>query len=148
MGSLDTVAMTLQESVRFDLNASDPIADKEWELLSVIPEGFGRTRLGPEYRLFVITVYHQMHCLRKIQVGLLERDDPISTHHHVLHCLNYLRQLFLCAAADSLEEGDFLEKNYEVDRVGDQLVCQDWERVYDVLDENYENWLDWRGQWN
>jgi hypothetical protein len=142
--------MTLQESTHFALNLSDPVAEQEWELLVSNPKGFGRTRLGPDHmhRVFVMTNYHQFHCLRKIEVGLLNRSHHISTPHHVQHCLNYLRQGFLCSATDSVEEGDFMEKNFEVDRVGDTLVCQDWERVYDTLDDNYKEWLGWMSKWN
>ncbi|THH21428.1 hypothetical protein EW146_g150 [Bondarzewia mesenterica] len=145
---LDTIAMTLHESIHFALNSTDSVAHKEWTTISVYPEGFGRARLGPEHRLFVVSFYHQMHCLRQIQLGLLSRDDPIANPHHIQHCLNYLRQTFLCGAADSLEKGDFMKRNYEKDRVGDTLVCRDWEKVYGELGENYERWLGWREKWN
>lgn len=41
-----------------------------------------------------------------------------------------------------------MQKDYTVDRVGDTLVCQDWEKAYNVLDENYKEWLQWMDKWN
>ncbi|KAJ7578713.1 hypothetical protein C8J56DRAFT_1170445 [Mycena floridula] len=148
MVPLDNVVMSTHETIRYDLDLSDPIAETEWDLLLSNPKGFGRTRLGPDYRVFVIVFYHQMHCLRKIEAGLLNRSHPISTPHHVQHCINYLRQTFLCGADDALEHGDFMLKDYETDRLGNERVCQDWDRAYDVLDDNYNGWLQWRSKWN
>lgn len=144
IGLLDPVAMTLHESIHFDLNGSDPLALSEWQLLPSIPKGIGRTRLGPNYRVFVLTFHHQMHCLHRMQRGLIDRSDPGINEAHIRHCLNYLRQTMMCEAADSLEDGDFMGKNLEEDRRGDEIICRDWERVYDVMDERYEEWLVYR----
>lgn len=150
--SLDAAALTLQETEHFTLNASD---DAEWDLISSIPRGIGRTRLGEEKRVFVLTSIHQMHCLRRIQLALLTRstsdedgrveDDPLATPGHVSHCLNYLRQTILCDAAETLEKGDFMERDFfEGDRVGDTLVCRDWENAFGRFDRRYEEWREWR----
>ena len=149
MGDLeDPVAMTLHESVHFTLNASDPVIAAEWESLASHPDGFGRTRLGPNHRLFVMTFYHQLHCIWKFQQALVDRSDPTASQHHVQHCLNYLRQTLLCDAAESVEEGNFMDKDFDQDRIGDTLVCQDWEKVYSVLDSAYAEWAQWSKQWN
>ncbi|KAH9929361.1 uncharacterized protein B0H18DRAFT_996757 [Fomitopsis serialis] len=140
--------MTLHESVHFTLNGTDPVITAEWESLATHPDGFGRTRLGPDHRLFVMTFYHQLHCIWKFQQALVERNDPTASKHHVQHCLNYLRQTFLCEAADSVEEGDFMDRNFEQDRIGDTLVCRDWEKVYNVLDGAYAEWEQWSQKWN
>ncbi|KAH9834558.1 uncharacterized protein C8Q71DRAFT_147219 [Rhodofomes roseus] len=148
LGDLDAVAMTLQESVHFTLNGSDPVVTAEWESIAAHPDGFGRTRLGPDHRLFVMTFYHQLHCIWKFQQALVDRNDPTASEHHVQHCLNYLRQTFMCEAADSVEEGDFMTRDFEQDRIGDTLVCRDWGKVYDVLDEAYAGWEQWSKKWN
>lgn len=148
MDPLEIVAMTLHESVHFSLNVSDRVALDEWILYSSIPKGIGRTRLGPQQRVFVITVSHQMHCLRRIQAALLNRQDPLAKPAHVSHCLNYLRQTLLCEGADMLERGDFMERVYDVERVGDTLICSDWERAFELLDRKYEQWQAWREVWN
>ena len=149
MGDLDPVAMTLHESVHFTLlTGSDPVIATEWESLASHPDGFGRTRLGPNHRLFVMTFYHQLHCIWKFQQALVDRSDPTASHHHVQHCLNYLRQTLLCEAAENVEEGDFMKRDFEQDRVGDTLICRDWEMVYNVLDSAYAEWERWSMQWN
>ncbi|EED80168.1 predicted protein, partial [Postia placenta Mad-698-R] len=109
--------------------------------------GVGRTRLGPDHRLFVITFHHQMHCLLQIQLSLTMPVES-TTPPHIQHCLNYLRQTFLCAGLDSLEEGDFMERDFERDRQGGDMVCNDWTQVYGALDENYEQWLSWSSTYN
>ncbi|EPT00049.1 hypothetical protein FOMPIDRAFT_1123480 [Fomitopsis schrenkii] len=149
VGPLDYVTMTFHESVHFALsNRSDSAINAEWSSLASHPDGFGRTRLGPDHNLYVLTFYHQLHCLWKYQQSWVNRSDPIASPHHVLHCLNYLRQTFLCEASDILETGDFMKRDFEVDRVGDTVVCQDWGRVYEYLDDAYAEWTSWRAQWN
>ncbi|KAG1751342.1 uncharacterized protein EDB91DRAFT_601502 [Suillus paluster] len=144
----EAVATTLHESVHFSLNESDAVARLEWENLASWPKGFGRTHLGPQHRTFVMVFQHQHHCLWKLETALLDPTDPESLPHHVNHCFNYLRQTLMCEAAHTLEIGDFLSVNYEKDRVGDTLVCRDWEKAYSALDENYEQWVQWREHWD
>lgn len=148
VGHMDIVAMTLQETVHYSLNLSDPVSNAEWESIPDSIAGFGRTRLGPDYRLFVVTMHHQLHCLRYIQLALFDPTDPEANMGHVHHCLNYLRQTLLCEANESIEEGDFLERDFDKDRLGDTLICLDWESVYDDLDSRFEDWKDWRNKWN
>lgn len=140
--------MTLHESVHFALNATDPIANAQWEWLTKIPQGLGRIRLGHEHRVFLPVIYHQMHCLHIFHQGLLSIDVSQMGREHVRHCLDYLRQTFLCGAADMLESGDFLERDYEVERVGDTLVCEDWEQAYAALDKNFYEEGKWLHDWN
>ncbi|EJC99620.1 uncharacterized protein FOMMEDRAFT_136338 [Fomitiporia mediterranea MF3/22] len=104
---------------------------------------FGRARLGPEYRLFVVAFFHELHCLYEIRSGILDRNDFSATPHHLCHCFDYLRQLMLCKAMDTLEEGDFMEKDFEQERVGSSLVCKDWEKVYSLLNDDNRAWLKW-----
>lgn len=192
MPPLPTVAMTLYDSVHYDLSPPPSLtpssshfspedyttllneSNHEWALLGTTPAGFGRTRLGPEQRMFVLTVYHHMHCIRKLEVALLDRTDHISTFHHALHCLNYLRQGFLCGAHEGLEEGDWMQgwgpedwellgfegqppANVKVGEVGTgykqgtirgEMICEDWEMAYDKFDKNHERFVEWRNEWN
>jgi len=145
IGHLDTVAMTLHESVHYDLNGTDEIARYEWLRLVSHPKEMGRTRLGPDHRLFVMTFHHQIHCLYQFQLALTMPGLPMP---HLHHCFNYLRQTFLCTGADMLEKGDFMQREFGRDRLGDDLICEDWSRVYDELDKNYEEWVEWSAKWN
>lgn len=83
-----------------------------------------------------------------MEVRLRARNASYIDAEHYGHCLNYLRQTLLCDANGSLEEGDFIERDPEVDRVGDTMVCQDWEKLYKVMNENDEDYARWRKEWN
>ncbi|KAJ7432221.1 hypothetical protein B0H11DRAFT_1760855, partial [Mycena galericulata] len=147
IAGLDTVAMTLHESVHFSLNRSDPVERDEWLLYSIIPRGTD-TRLGHEQRVFALTVSHQLHCLRRIYLGLMNREDEEANREHVTHCLNYLRQTLLCEAADTLEFGDFMEREYDSQRVGETVLCKDWGRAFEFFDHKWAEWVAWREKWN
>jgi hypothetical protein len=55
-------------------------------------KGFGYVRLGPEKRAFAVAMFHQLHCVRLMRAALAGRYDA-SSHGHMDHCLNYIRQL-------------------------------------------------------
>ncbi|TFY55968.1 hypothetical protein EVJ58_g7915 [Rhodofomes roseus] len=143
---LDTISMTLHESVHFTANLSDINSNSAW-LNLVHLKSRGHARLGPDHRVFTLTMFHQHHCLVMLHLGMAD-NNPVASSHHIQHCLDYLRQTFLCAAADGLEYGDFMERNFSKERVGDMLVCQDWEKVYMELDENVAEWEAWSSRWN
>lgn len=151
--SLDNVAMPLYESVQLNMNSTDLVAAKAWDHLAVIPRSdFIGLRLGPTHQMLDITIYHQLHCLSLIYRALLDFNDPewllIANDHHVLHCFGYLRQGMLCQASDTLEKGDFMEKDFERERVGETLICKDWEQLSKEI--NYQNslWESWKQHWN
>lgn len=111
--------------------------------LTTYPPGWGWVRVGPDHRLFAVVMFHQLHCLRMIQRAFADKSDPVAGEHHVQHCLNYLRQSFLCEAADDLEEGDFMTRDYERDRMGSILVCEDWAKVFQFAERNFREWEEW-----
>ncbi|KAJ7353531.1 hypothetical protein DFH08DRAFT_805072 [Mycena albidolilacea] len=129
---MEAVEIAIQETVRFDLNASSDIADKEWHSL------YGRPytiHLGPDQRIFALAFYHQFHCLRAMQFAITHPDDATYTVEHIHHCLNYLRQHLLCAADDEIERGDFLEWGFIPGLLETTRVCRDWDKVNDVIDK-------------
>ncbi|KAJ7609354.1 hypothetical protein DFH06DRAFT_1308924 [Mycena polygramma] len=143
------VAMSLQASSRFGLNLSDETSTDEWGAMLEGVKGYGRLRLGPERRLFVVTWFHQLHCLWEITNGLLDQSDPDATVHHLTHCFTYLRQTLLCDANGSLEEGDFITQNNheETHFVGESIVCHDWNAIHARMDTNFEDFEEWRKEW-
>ncbi len=141
---LEPASMTLQESIRYGANSSDAITSEEWATLKEYPEGRGRALLGSNHRELLITFYHQLHCIREVQMGLFDRDDTEATPHHMKHCLDYLRQTILCSAEDSLEEGDFLTRDHETQRTGGDLLCWDWEAIFKDLDNDWLAFLEGR----
>lgn len=56
-----------------------------------------------------------------------------------------MRQLFLCAADGRLEAGDFMLKNWTLDRLGEEKKCRDWKMAADWVDQEFEGWLIWNG---
>jgi hypothetical protein len=63
------------------------------------------------------------------------------TNEHVQHCLNYLRQSFLCMSDDSLELGDSMAARGDI--FGGVGICRDWEKVNELVDINLTDWLKW-----
>ncbi|THV07186.1 hypothetical protein K435DRAFT_581864, partial [Dendrothele bispora CBS 962.96] len=57
------------------------------------------------------------------------------------HCLMYLRQIFLCNADLTLEDGDFTGKNYTTQRIADTRKCRDWSTVARWVNQN--NRIQW-----
>lgn len=142
MGHFDPVALTLHESIHFTSNPSpNSTAEMAWATVDSHPRGLGRVHLGADHRVFNVAFYHQLHCLQAMHGGFIDRDHPRFTAGHIQHCLNYLRQSFLCEAADTLEPGDFLQRDYAVQRFGGTMVCDDWEMVYNSMEENFEEWM-------
>ncbi|KLO16598.1 hypothetical protein SCHPADRAFT_206585 [Schizopora paradoxa] len=191
-GRLEDVAMTLYDSVHFGvetrptglINASAEMldADAEWDLLSFLPTSYGRARLGPEFRIFLIVQNHLIHCLQAFYVAFTSSSgNPSPAIHHAMHCVNYVRQSFLCSADGNLEEGDFIddvltEEDAELlpleergerlpgpdamytapgsngcwhpGRIRSDVVCKDWDALYQDLEWNFKQWLDWKQEWD
>ncbi|KZV85750.1 hypothetical protein EXIGLDRAFT_622699, partial [Exidia glandulosa HHB12029] len=93
-------------------------------------------RLGPENRLFTLAMFHELHCLRELNWAF----SRSFTVHHVRHCLTYLRHGVLCSADLTLEPGDFTERNFTYDRVGETHICRDWSAIYEEMERNWAAW--------
>ncbi|GBE89266.1 hypothetical protein SCP_1502740 [Sparassis crispa] len=134
MSDLPLVSMTVEESMHYPLLGVP--SDIEW--FSSMSPGSGYVRLGPEDRMFVVTMFHELHCLRVLNLAF--GKARFATPAHIKHCLNYLRQGILCAPDLTLEPGNFEEKDFEVERLGATHTCRDWSIVFQMMDENYYNW--------
>ncbi|TFK47281.1 hypothetical protein OE88DRAFT_1665975 [Heliocybe sulcata] len=132
--------MTYEETARYPILG--PGADAMWT--SLIPEtNRGYVRLGSDRRVFVVAMFHQLHCLDEIRRSLvdLERASP-SAHFH--HCMNYLRQHFLCKADTTLEPYDSTQAGMwgQGSIAGFTRECRDWSAVHEAVERNYVEWLD------
>lgn len=133
--------MTLQESVRYALgDGTDEAIDKTWGTLFANPPGLGRVHLGDNERILTVTFVHQLHCVRELARAFHSPRSSLVSMGHQQHCLAYLRQTLLCDAADTLEEGDFMLRDFEADRVGGTALCWDWEKAYNLMGWNYREW--------
>ena len=98
-------------------------------------------------RMFVVTMFHEMHCLRLLNLAF-DPSDPVGEG-HIKHCLNYLRQMILCDADLTLEPADWekqlSEGGDDLNRQGSTHICRDWETVYDAVEKNWREWVDFSG---
>ncbi|KAK0212017.1 hypothetical protein IW262DRAFT_1412950 [Armillaria fumosa] len=128
--------MYIEESVHYSF---DDAGYDEWWIGDA--EGNGTIRLGPENRLFFISFWHQLHCLRMMHAALKANAASLDDLLHAEHCLNLLRQWVLCHADTSLEPGDFTKRNFKYD-LGNQLhVCHDWDTLYVEASRNWHEWV-------
>ncbi|KAH0584445.1 hypothetical protein H2248_009982 [Termitomyces sp. 'cryptogamus'] len=134
IGSLPLVPMVAEETVHYPLLGLQ--SDAEW--FSLTPSKFGYVQLGPENRLFSVSMFHQLHCLRMLNLAF--GKARIATSGHVQHCLNYLRQAALCSADLTIEAGNFEDRDFATARTGATYMCKDWSLVYPFLEENGARW--------
>lgn len=76
----------------------------------------------------------------------MQRDFDRPNHagdpsFHFVHCMTYLRQIFICNADMTLESGDFMQLNFTIDRVGQTRKCRDWWNVTAWINENNREWF-------
>ncbi len=126
--------MQMEETVHY-LPLGDA-SDDAW--LSLTSAGYGYVRLGPEDRTFVVTMFHELHCLRMLNRAFTKSQG--ATPEHLKHCLSYIRQGILCFPDLTLEPGNFEERDFEVERSGGMHTCRNWDLVYRVMDENFHEW--------
>lgn len=132
--------MTFGETSAYPLTG--PTSNEIWETMRSIKTHQGYVRLGPDKRVFAVAMFHELHCVNTFRKALVDHNDKEANAHHVQHCMNYLRQFFLCSADGTLERGDFMKRDSE-DRVGTTRVCKDWSVVYEQADANFWEWREW-----
>ncbi|KAG0705815.1 hypothetical protein DFH29DRAFT_1029084 [Suillus ampliporus] len=129
---LDTVALMFNDSEQY--STSGIMAWSEWNSLDHFPQGHGFVRLGPNGRVFGISMFHQIHCLQMIQLALINGPND-----HSGHCLNFLRQAILCNSDTTLDptvvssDGMMIGTN----SLGVTHVCRDWSQIYAYVMENH-----------
>lgn len=138
------VKLIPEESLHYAVTG--PNARLEW--LWTGTEGNNDVHLGPENRVFVVAMFHELHCLRLMRTAMetgyanLDNREP----QHLRHCLNYLRKWILCSADVTLEPGDFKLRDLHTDRLGATHTCRDWEHIYSVAQQNWFDWEEFRNE--
>ena len=95
--------------------------------------------LGPNNRTFMVSMYHQLHCLDAIRVGFIVNGS--DAYPHIQHCLRFLRQILLCKADTTLEPADEIRTNPDGMIVSGSSPegmihrCRDWTKVRRYLEE-------------
>jgi Mycotoxin biosynthesis protein UstYa len=143
VGMIPTVEMIFHESSRFSLSDND--SQINWGTLVDSDYGTGFHHLGPYQFRFISGAYHSLHCAYNMQRALDKPQHLEHPDHHYAHCLMYLQQIFLCDADLTLEDGDFMARNFTTDRIGQTRRCRDWETAAMWLRENFKEWADYNG---
>ncbi|KAE8356756.1 hypothetical protein BDV28DRAFT_144878 [Aspergillus coremiiformis] len=91
---------------------------------------------------YMVSVYHQLHCLKVLHLALLPVMMHGATvesgatgdgfeHHHLEHCLDYLRQSVMCSGDVTLEPPDeHPEKGKSpLQGWGVRHVCRSWNEI-------------------
>jgi hypothetical protein len=135
---LKEVAMVVEDTPHYQLDD-----DSEWATL--FPTSSGFVHLGPDYVPFRLSMFHQLHCLDMTRTSLLLilQNKSIALPKHTKHCLDYLRQMALCAADVHLEPVAPYLLKLGVDPSGIHR-CWDWSAVYAELERNAKEWHKWK----
>lgn len=140
---LPYVALRVEDSEHYSIRATEgstpddvALLEAEWE--SLFPSGYGFIHVGPHDREFTISMFHQLHCINNIRLALGLKPPPL---YHTQHCMNYLRQMVLCASNTRLEPMSRRLKEKSnitgVDGLGLIHVCRDWSVVHQIFEDNY-----------
>ncbi|KAI0359763.1 hypothetical protein OH77DRAFT_1501557 [Trametes cingulata] len=135
-----TVQVVMEESVHYAPLGNQ--SEDAWA--STTTTGGGYVRLGPTDRMFAVSMFHEMHCLRTINRAFSKTTG--ATPPHLQHCLNYIRQNILCSPDLTLEPGNFEERDFEVERIGGTHTCKDWGPIYEYMDANYYSFMERTGR--
>jgi len=95
-------------------------------------------------RMFVVTMFHELHCLRMFNAGYESKGHIVEGH--LKHCLHYIRQMALCDADVTPEPAGWEEKwnvgdDTGLNREGATHVCQDFQSVFGAVENNWAEWL-------
>ncbi|KAG7097764.1 hypothetical protein E1B28_005085 [Marasmius oreades] len=149
--SLQSVLLTVEESRHYPVAGYE--SDPQWEALGGKPWGYVRlktdgnhtqfhdtNKLSGKRRMFVVTMFHELHCLRLLNLAFDESNAVGEGH--ITHCLNYLRQMALCDSDLTLESHNWEERygGGGGDRQGATHVCRDWTQVVDFVEDNWNEW--------
>jgi len=125
--NVGTIEMIFDDSIRYSISKN--VSFGMW--LTKFPVGAGYIHLGPEDRAFYMAMWHELHCLEIIYSSLEPDTETFGGVEHLQHCLNYLRQYFLCNADDVLEPGD-----YHTETTSFVRKCFDWQTIFDFNARN------------
>ncbi|KAF9489035.1 hypothetical protein BDN71DRAFT_1402301 [Pleurotus eryngii] len=133
-GTLSDVHLTMEESTNFPLTSW--ASNDQW--FTIAPLSAGYVCLGPHVRLFVVMMFHGLHCMRILNLAF----DPLHIigDGHINHCLGYLHQMTLCSADLTVEPAGWKTRDFSWDRVGAMHKCWDWSAVYVEVEQNYAQW--------
>ena len=137
---LGPVHLSHEDSVHYSLETD--LGVSEWN--ATLPSGGTVIHLGPDGRPFTVSMFHQLHCLDKMRRAVVSPPSSEWESWHTQHCLNYVRQMLLCAASVRLEPVKVApgkgQEGLKVDGLGLQHECRDWSALREAVEANHERW--------
>ena len=134
IGSLKQVALTVEDSVNFQLDT--PEGEAQWKAIIPPGDGFVTLESGPDKRRYRLSMFHALNCLNTIREEVLHRkeDRETPTSMEARSCLDYIRQSILCRSDVQLE---WVRSEYGPKSVQPFVThnnCRDWTAVYSELE--------------
>jgi len=132
---LNQVQATFDCSTRYALNTSN--AGEIWDKSTDTRSG-GFVRLGPDRRVFAVSMFHELHCVTAINRALNGTTHTSGMDVHMGHCLNYLRMFIQCNA-DATEEPVVKISTLKSRGCAPSFIrrCSNWNTLYDFVSSNY-----------
>lgn len=122
--------MIVHDSTRFSLETD--AGAKVYE--DMLPNGH-LVHVGENWEPHTVSMFHQLRCLQIIGETYLSPGRNKSRELSE-HCLNYLRQMFLCKPSLQLESIRTDARGESQTSRPYETVCNDWTAVYDAVEEN------------
>ncbi|OJJ51778.1 hypothetical protein ASPZODRAFT_163562 [Penicilliopsis zonata CBS 506.65] len=111
------------------------------------PELYREPRKENETEIYVISMFHQLHCLIMMRDTLMRVNDQgkvvagtsmpeeMISNDHLNHCFDYIRQAILCAGDTALDRYAFDDSGpellYAVNGLGTTHICRDTDAIYE-----------------
>lgn len=134
--------MSLENTVHYAFDT--PQGRAEWN--TTLPSGGAIIHLGPNYRAFTVGMFHHVRCLVILREYLDDLySDKLTKYPSdsrrlqiASHCINNLRQMVLCNSDLRLETVR-AARGHGLTVPEVTHTCLDWEAVYAVAEDNYED---------
>ncbi|PSR72227.1 hypothetical protein PHLCEN_2v11902 [Hermanssonia centrifuga] len=132
--------MHISDTVHFQLDTDEGMQ----EFANLVPPSghlvYVRSDASSEPQPYAVTLFHQMTCLDVVRQEFTQLPSSPAPQ-LVRHCMNYLRQTVLCRPSLFLEST--VNSQALVSRAGYDVVCRDWNAVYEEAERNYAAYVDW-----
>jgi hypothetical protein len=121
-----------------------PAYNHLWEELQGGSKGVIYTKLGRpdgKIRKAGLAMFHQLECLAQIRMAVQKLQDKNITgvdaemdglHGYWAHCFDYLRQIILCNADDSIESSKIVAGKWTSDGFGGVKECRDHKWLHEI----------------
>ncbi|KAF1976185.1 hypothetical protein BU23DRAFT_42659 [Bimuria novae-zelandiae CBS 107.79] len=142
--TFDTVVPFRSYNEYWNPNVSDEVSNAAWDAIDTNPMAISlhndfakQVGLGPstcfpwdtERSIYYVKGFHDLHCLKLIRKAIVSKHSHANNQtfnfHHLLHCLDGLRQDIMCTADDTPMPAPVAH------HVGDGQLrqCRDWEKL-------------------